>query len=128
LPKDQWRPADSIGYQVDRNLDTVSNLDEGYPAVHPVAVVLPVKRHCAFNLTVSCSFTGKGQIQRFVLRDSANGKSSIYLSGVGARLYNLGGVKGDHRVLVGLEEILALQLSVLHAASGFHADCLNFNV
>ena len=104
LLKDQWGSADSIDYQVDRNLDPVSDLDEGYPAVHPV--ILPVKRHCAFNLAVSCSFSGKGQIQRFVPRDSANGKSSLYVSGVGAGLYNFGGVKRDQRVPIDVEEIL----------------------
>jgi hypothetical protein len=132
-PRETWSAEFVLGYSLKTSAgpltrstirSTVTSarsaiLMKGIPGVHPVA--LPVKRHRAFNLTVSGSFSGKGQIQRFVLRDSANGKSSLNFSGVRAGLYNLGGVKRDHRVLINVEEILTLQLSVLHAASGVHA-------
>jgi hypothetical protein len=37
-------------------------------------------------------------------------------------------VKRDVRIILGVEEILALQLVVLHAASGIHGVGINFDV
>src|SRR4029077_1190024 len=43
-------------------------------------------------------------------------------------LYNLVRMKRDQGILLSVEEVLALQLAVLHSASGTHAFCLDFDV
>ena len=37
-------------------------------------------------------------------------------------------MKRDHRIVLDVEEVFALQLAVLHAASGIHTGCLNLDV
>src|SRR4029077_10779444 len=55
-------------------------------------------------------------------------KVARQVKGVGTGLYDLLGHKRDHRILLDVEEVFALQLAVLHAACGIHAVGLNLDV
>src|SRR5215470_12757850 len=54
LLKDQWRAANSVGYEEDRHLNAVGNLNKGNATIH--AVLFSVKGHCPGNLPVACPF------------------------------------------------------------------------
>ena len=126
LLEDQWRPADSLSYEVDVNFNAVGNFDEGNSAVHPV--IFPVKGHHPFNCACTGSLTGYGEGQRFRLRHPTDCKCALNVNAAVAGLRDLRGMKRDVGVMVSIEEILALQLSVLHPASRIHAACLNFDI
>src|SRR5215831_12844929 len=66
----QWRSTNSVDYQIDHHLNTIGNLDEGNATVH--AVFLSVKSHRSGNFPVTRALARASQMQRFVLRHSAN--------------------------------------------------------
>jgi hypothetical protein len=103
---DKRRPADLMGFKGDRYLDAVADLDEWNAFVHPV--VLTVEGHCPLNVALACALAGKCKVQRLGLRDTSNGKGPLHIKGVGTGLHNLGRVKRDVWILVGVEEVFAL--------------------
>src|SRR5262245_6546836 len=60
--------------------------------------------------------------------DTPNGKRSLDIKGLGTGLHNRGRVKRDQRILIDVEEIVALQRPVLESAPRIHAGCLDLNV
>src|SRR5262245_34278248 len=123
---DDGRPAHARRSEVDTHLDAVGDFDEGNAAGHPI--VLTVKGHCPCNDPRTCSFAGESQMQGLGLGDTPNGKRSLDIKGLGAGLHNRGRVKRDQRILIDVEEIVALQRPVLESAPRIHAGCLDLNV
>src|SRR5262249_26334333 len=67
-------------------------------------------------------------MQGLGLGDTPNGKCSRDIKGLGTRLHNRGRVKRDQRILIDVEEIVALQRPVLESAPCIHTGCLDLNV
>jgi hypothetical protein len=124
--KGQGRSADALAFEIDCDLDAVGDLDEGNAAVH--AIVFAVEGHGATDVARAGALAGNFQGERFGLRHSANRKRAGYIKGSRTGLYNLAGMKGDQGILVGVEEVFALQLVVLHPASGINRGGLNLDV
>src|SRR5271170_1964840 len=132
LFESHWRPADALCLEVDTHLDAVSDRDEGNAAIYPV--VLAVKGHGALDLA------GPGPIprnyQRQLLRfcDSAYREVAIHFKGNGLALHCWAGLSNpcrmerDVRIVLDVEEVFALQLAILHAASGIDAGRINLNI
>jgi hypothetical protein len=120
------RTAELFDLEVDIDLDPVGDLDEGDAAVD--AVVLAVEGHGSLDRALAGALAGDGEVEGFGLGDAAYGEVADYVEGGGAGLDDLGGVEGDGWILVDVEEVFALQLAVLHAASGVHAGGLDLDV
>src|ERR1700746_50179 len=111
-----WGQAcDPLPLEVDVDLDAIGDFDEGYAAVH--AVLFAVEGHSADDGSRRGPFAGVFDLQCLLFGDAANGEVAVDFETGGTGLANLGRAKGDVRILLGVEEILALQLAVFHAAA-----------
>ena len=124
--KSDWGSADSLYLKAHVHFDTVGDPYKRNSAVH--TVVLAVKCHRSHDCAGTCALTGYGECQLFLSSHSANRKVAIHREGIGTGLLNLRGLECDIRILLDVEEILALLLSVLHSASRVHTVRLNLNV
>src|ERR1700744_2174413 len=115
--------ADAFAKKVTLHLNAVGDLNEGDATVHPV--LLAVEGHDPLHLAYACPDTGNRQRQRLRFGDSAYREGTRYIKGVWTGLNNLGRFETDQRIVLGVEEVFALQLAVLHAASGIHARGLS---
>jgi hypothetical protein len=91
------------------------------------AVVLSVKRPRPFN-PVRLLRAYKRKYQGFSLTHTANRKRSGNPNRHWPSLNSLVRVKRNQRILLSVEEVLASQLVVLHAAPGIHTGCLNLDI
>lgn len=108
--------ADVLLLEVETDVDMVRNLDERNSFVHPI--VLTVKNHCSLDLARARPFTGNGQRELLRIRYSADCEVTIDLVRVVTGLHNFRGLERNHRVLLDIKKILALQLSILQTAAG----------
>src|SRR5271157_5592793 len=123
---EQRRTADVLAMEVDIHLNAVGDLDERNATVHPV--VFAVKGHYPLDVVYACAEAGNRQQQGLGFRDSAYRKDTLYVKGVWTGLNNFGRMERDVRVILDVEEIFALQLAILHAASGVDAGRLSLDV
>jgi hypothetical protein len=93
----------------------------GDATVH--AELLAVEGHCPLNFALACALAGNRKRQRLRLGYPANGKRSGQFNGRRTGLHNLVGVKGGVGIILEVEEVFALQLAVVHAASAVLAKC-----
>ena len=112
-------PPVCLTFRLKGDVDVVADLHEGDPFVH--AVVFAVENHFAFDLTQVAFAVGNDQRQLFGLGGAADGKIAVDFDGVVAGSYEFGGVKSNRRIVLGVEEILALELAIFHAAAGIDA-------
>jgi hypothetical protein len=120
------RATDSRSREIDRDLNAVGDFDERDAAVHPV--FLAVKGHGSGDGAVARASAGYREKQLLGLGDSADGEVAIDLKGGRAGLYDLGRFEGDLGIVLGVEEVLALQLVVLHSAACIDRGRLNLDV
>src|ERR1700678_500773 len=126
LLEDQRRPAHSLRHQGDVNLDAVGDSDEGDAAVHPVVLAIEVQR--PINLARAGALAGHGECELLGSGNSADRKVAVDLEGVGTGLYEFRRLERDQRIPFDVEEVFALQLAVLQAASGINRGSLNLDV
>ena len=123
LLKGQWRPADLLLDEVHLYVDMVSDTDKWNPFLH--AVLFPVENHRSLNFICAGPIPGNRERQLLGVCYSADRKVAIHFKRVGAGLHKLRGLKRNQWILLDVEEVFALQLAVLHAASGIHTGRLN---
>src|SRR5271170_6596335 len=88
LLEDHWRSADPRGMEINSNLHTIGNLDEGDAAVHPV--FLPIEGHGSCNRACACPPAGNRQEQLLCFLHSTDRKVAVHLKGFGTGLYYFG--------------------------------------
>jgi hypothetical protein len=126
LLEDEVGAADQDALEVDGDFDAVGDFDQGDAFVH--AVVLAVEGHGPFDGAFAGALAFDGELEGLGLRDAADGEIADDVEGCGAGLDDLGGVEGDERILIDVEEVFALELGVLHAAAGVDCGGLDFDV
>jgi len=115
-----------LAMEVDIHFHAVGDLDEGDAAVH--SIVFAVKGHYPLDVVNACAVAGNRQRQGLGFRDSAYREDTLYVKGVWTGLNDFRRVEGDVWVILGVKEVFAFQLAVLHAASSVDAGGLSLDV
>ena len=113
-----------LPFQSDVYFDTVGDSDERDAARH--AVLLAIKSHGALETPGGRSFAIARESELLRFGDTANGEVALDVKSVRSGLNNLRRLEGDQRRFLYVEEILTLQLTVLHVASG--VDAIGFDI
>jgi hypothetical protein len=123
---DQTGAAGLVDFEVNVDLDTVGDLDEGDAAVD--AIVFAVEGHGSLDGALAGSLACDGHFEGFGFGDSPDGEVADDVQGIGAGLHDFGGVEGDKGVLFDVEEVFAFEFSVFDSASRADGGGLDFNV
>jgi len=113
-----------LPFQSDIYFDTVGDSDERDAARH--AVLPAIKSHGALETPGGRSFAIARESELLRLGDTANGEVALDVKSVRSGLNNLRRLESDQRRFLYVEEILTLQLTVLHVASG--VDAIGFDI
>ena len=113
-----------LPFQSDIYFDTVGDSDERDAARH--AVLPAIKSHGALETPGGRSFAIARESELLRLGDTANGEVALDVKSVWSGLNDFCRLESDQRRFLYVEEILTLQLTVLHVASG--VDAIGFNI
>jgi len=124
LFKNWRRAADLLPFQSDIYFDTVGDLDERDAARH--AVLFAIESHGAVETAGGRPFAVAREGEFLRPGDTANREVALDVKSVWSGLNDFCRLESDQRRFLHVEEILTLQLVVLHAASG--VDAIGFNL
>ena len=115
-----------FGGEMDCDLDVVGDFDERDAAVH--SVVFAIEDHFAVDVLETLCGAGQSESELFGVCDTADGEVAIDFESGWRGLNDLRRMERDRRIVLHVEKLFALELAILHAASGIDGVGLDLDV
>ena len=120
------RSADTLGFQVNRHFDPVGDFHKRNILGHPV--IFAIESHRPNDRAGTRSDTGNRQVQSFWLGYSPYGEIARDVKSICPSLGDSRRLERNYGKFFDIEEVLVLQLAVLHSTSGVYAVSLDFDI